>query len=114
MDLLEELSKVVKFQYTLIMQETDTYANLVNNLEKKKLDLVVADLTMNVERAKRIDFSIPFMNLGIGIIYRQHTGSSTNYFSFLAPFSTKIWIFILSAYATVSLLLYLISRHLEW
>ena len=68
MDLLEELSRVVKFNYTLTMQEGTSYRMLVDKLDQKEIDLVVADLTLNEERANIIDFSDPFMNLGIGII----------------------------------------------
>ena len=113
MDLLEELSRIVKFNYTLTMQEGTSYRMLVQKLEQNEIDLVVADLTLNEERANVIDFSTPFMNLGIGIIFKQESERKTDYFSFLAPFSTTIWIYILSAYAGVSLLLYSISRNLE-
>ena len=51
MDLLEELSRVVKFNYTLTMQEGTSYRMLVNKLDQKEIDLVVADLTLNEERA---------------------------------------------------------------
>ena len=112
-DLLEELSRIVKFNFTLSTEENTMYNALVDRLEDKEIDMVVADLTYNKERAERIDFSSPFMNLGIGIIYKQEKEQKANYFSFLAPFSTKIWIIIISAYAVVSLLLYFISKHLE-
>ena len=42
-------------------------------LEQKEIDLVVADLTLNEERANVIDFSTPFMNLGIVILYKQES-----------------------------------------
>ena len=70
-DLLEELSRIVKFNFTLSTEENTMYNTLVDRLEDKEIDMVVADLTYNKERAERIDFSSPFMNLGIGIIYKQ-------------------------------------------
>ena len=73
MDLLEELSRVVIFNYTLTMQEYTSYRVLVHKLEQKEIDLVVADLTLNEERANVIDFSTPFMNLGIVILYKQES-----------------------------------------
>ncbi|KAF4803944.1 glutamate ionotropic receptor kainate type subunit 4 [Turdus rufiventris] len=41
-----------------------------------KADLAVAGLTITAEREKVIDFSKPFMTLGISILYRVHMGFS--------------------------------------
>lgn len=38
----------------------------------QKADLAVAALTITAEREKVIDFSKPFMSLGISIMYRVH------------------------------------------
>lgn len=38
----------------------------------QKADLAVAGLTITAEREKVIDFSKPFMTLGISILYRVH------------------------------------------
>lgn len=38
----------------------------------QKADLAVAGLTITAEREKVIDFSKPFMTLGISIMYRMH------------------------------------------
>lgn len=44
----------------------------------QKADLAVAALTITAEREKVIDFSKPFMTLGISIMYRVHIVSSSN------------------------------------
>lgn len=41
-------------------------------LSLQKADLAVAGLTITAEREKVIDFSKPFMTLGISILYRVH------------------------------------------
>lgn len=41
-------------------------------LSFQKADLAVAGLTITAEREKVIDFSKPFMTLGISIMYRVH------------------------------------------
>ncbi len=43
----------------------------------QKADLAVAGLTITAEREKVIDFSKPFMTLGISIMYRVHIVSSS-------------------------------------
>ncbi|XP_032328219.1 glutamate receptor ionotropic, kainate 4-like, partial [Camelus ferus] len=75
-----------------------------------KADLAVAGLTITAEREKVIDFSKPFMTLGISILYRVHMGRRPGYFSFLDPFSPGVWLFMLLAYLAVSCVLFLVAR----
>ncbi|XP_016016753.2 glutamate receptor ionotropic, kainate 4 isoform X11 [Rousettus aegyptiacus] len=75
-----------------------------------KADLAVAGLTITAEREKVIDFSKPFMTLGISILYRVHMGRKPGYFSFLDPFSPGVWLFMLLAYLAVSCILFLVAR----
>lgn len=44
---------------------------------EQKADLAVAAFTITSEREKVIDFSKPFMTLGISILYRVHIVSQT-------------------------------------
>ncbi|KAG8141557.1 hypothetical protein E2320_007162 [Naja naja] len=76
----------------------------------QKADLAVAGLTITAEREKVIDFSKPFMTLGISILYRVHLGRKPGYFSFLDPFSPGVWLFMLLAYLAVSCVLFLVAR----
>ncbi|XP_042656497.1 glutamate receptor ionotropic, kainate 4 isoform X4 [Tyto alba] len=78
--------------------------------ESMKADLAVAGLTITAEREKVIDFSKPFMTLGISILYRVHMGRKPGYFSFLDPFSPGVWLFMLLAYLAVSCVLFLVAR----
>ncbi|KTF73132.1 hypothetical protein cypCar_00046510 [Cyprinus carpio] len=77
---------------------------------EQKADLAVAAFTITSEREKVIDFSKPFMNLGISILYRVHIGRKPGYFSFLDPFSPAVWLFMLLAYLAVSCVLFLSAR----
>ncbi|KAI4891190.1 hypothetical protein NFI96_027035 [Prochilodus magdalenae] len=77
---------------------------------EQKADLAVAAFTITSEREKVIDFSKPFMTLGISILYRVHLGRKPGYFSFLDPFSPAVWLFMLLAYLAVSCVLFLAAR----
>uniref|UniRef100_A0A8C3HIK7 Glutamate receptor n=1 Tax=Chrysemys picta bellii TaxID=8478 RepID=A0A8C3HIK7_CHRPI len=79
-------------------------------LSLQKADLAVAAFTITAEREKVIDFSKPFMTLGISILYRVHMGRKPGYFSFLDPFSPAVWLFMLLAYLAVSCVLFLAAR----
>ncbi|GCB74119.1 hypothetical protein scyTo_0003206 [Scyliorhinus torazame] len=81
-----------------------------------KADLAVAPLTITYAREKVIDFSKPFMTLGISILYRKSNGTNAGVFSFLNPLSPDIWMYILLAYFGVSCVLFVIARFspYEW
>ncbi|XP_060042031.1 glutamate receptor ionotropic, kainate 5 isoform X2 [Erinaceus europaeus] len=103
---------------TLAMNATTLDINLSQTLANKtlvvttilKADLAVAAFTITAEREKVIDFSKPFMTLGISILYRVHMGRKPGYFSFLDPFSPAVWLFMLLAYLAVSCVLFLAAR----
>ncbi|XP_075047137.1 glutamate receptor ionotropic, kainate 4 isoform X5 [Mixophyes fleayi] len=102
----------------LSMDKRYFFQNLTDSLANKtliittilKADLAVAGLTITAEREKVIDFSKPFMTLGISILYRVHMGRKPGYFSFLDPFSPGVWLFMLLGYLAVSCVLFLVAR----
>uniref|UniRef100_A0A8D1R914 Glutamate receptor n=1 Tax=Sus scrofa TaxID=9823 RepID=A0A8D1R914_PIG len=81
-----------------------------------KADLAVAPLTITHVREKAIDFSKPFMTLGVSILYRKPNGTNPSVFSFLNPLSPDIWMYVLLAYLGVSCVLFVIARFspYEW
>lgn len=73
-------------------------------------DLAVAPLTITYVREKVIDFSKPFMTLGISILYHKPNGTNPGVFSFLNPLSPDIWMYVLLACLGVSCVLFVIAR----
>ncbi|XP_061072751.1 glutamate receptor ionotropic, kainate 4 isoform X2 [Conger conger] len=119
MDMLKELAHILRFQYQIrlvadgvygVSGANGTWTGMVGELIARKADLAVAGLTITAEREKVIDFSKPFMTLGISIMYRVHLGRRPGYFSFLDPFSPGVWLFMLLAYLAVSCILFLVAR----
>ena len=43
-------------------------ANRVEYLETGKVDLILANFTVTTERAEAVDFALPYMNVGLGVI----------------------------------------------
>ncbi|XP_061683573.1 glutamate receptor ionotropic, kainate 4 isoform X4 [Syngnathoides biaculeatus] len=118
-DMLKELAAILKFKYRIrlvgdglygVPGANGTWSGMVGELISRKADLAVAGLTITAEREKVIDFSKPFMTLGISIMYRVHLGRRPGYFSFLDPFSPGVWLFMLLAYLAVSCVLFLVAR----
>uniref|UniRef100_A0A8C3HKE4 Glutamate receptor n=1 Tax=Chrysemys picta bellii TaxID=8478 RepID=A0A8C3HKE4_CHRPI len=119
MDMLKELAEILHFNYKIrlvgdgvygVPEANGTWTGMVGELIARKADLAVAGLTITAEREKVIDFSKPFMTLGISILYRVHMGRKPGYFSFLDPFSPGVWLFMLLAYLAVSCVLFLVAR----
>uniref|UniRef100_A0A8B9H2R2 Glutamate receptor n=1 Tax=Astyanax mexicanus TaxID=7994 RepID=A0A8B9H2R2_ASTMX len=125
-DLLRELASILGFRYEIQLVEDGKYGALeestgqwngmVRELMDHKADLAVAPLAITYVREKVIDFSKPFMTLGISILYRKPNGTNPGVFSFLNPLSPDIWMYILLAYLGVSCVLFVIARFspYEW
>ncbi|XP_063292370.1 glutamate receptor ionotropic, kainate 4 [Pelobates fuscus] len=118
-DMLKELANILRFNYKIrlvadgvygVPELNGSWTGMVGELISRKADLAVAGLTITAEREKVIDFSKPFMTLGISILYRVHLGRKPGYFSFLDPFSPGVWLFMLLAYLAVSCVLFLVAR----
>ncbi|NXG37127.1 GRIK3 protein, partial [Dromaius novaehollandiae] len=117
-DLLKELAIILGFTYEIRLVEDGKYGaqddkgqwnGMVKELIDHKADLAVAPLTITHVREKAIDFSKPFMTLGVSILYRKPNGTNPSVFSFLNPLSPDIWMYILLAYLGVSCVLFVLS-----
>lgn len=60
-----------------------------------------------------MDFSLPFMNIGISILYKKPEKKTPSLYSFLAPFHYEVWIYMATAYLGVSLILFILARYLS-
>ena len=83
---------------------------MIAELRSQKADMAVIDMSVTSIRQTAVDFTMPFMNLGVTILYKKPTKKDPNLFSFLSPLSFDVWIYIITAYLAVSLLLFTISR----
>eukprot|EP00092_Neocalanus_flemingeri_P039673 GFUD01043205.1.p1 GENE.GFUD01043205.1~~GFUD01043205.1.p1 ORF type:complete len:433 (-),score=105.31 GFUD01043205.1:224-1522(-) len=95
-------------------ETTGRWSGMVGELIEGTADMAIADLTITDEREKVIDFSVPFMQGGITILYKRITESAhpSDIFSFLDPFTTDVWVVIIACY-TVLTILYLITKHIR-
>ena len=106
-----------KFYYLFIYLDAQGHwSGIVGELVRREADIGVASLTISMVRETAIDFSAPFMNLGISImVYKQKQAviylfSSVKFnkyfhlifnlkkpslFSFMEPLSYFIWVCIL-------------------
>nr|XP_015833582.1 PREDICTED: glutamate receptor ionotropic, kainate 2 isoform X4 [Tribolium castaneum] len=126
-DLLKEIASMVGFEYRIelvpdskygvIDLETGEWNGIVRQLMDKKADLAVGSMTINYARESVIDFTKPFMNLGISILFKKvPTSQQARLFSFMNPLAMDIWMYVFSAYVLVSITMFVVARFspYEW
>ncbi|XP_047357215.1 glutamate receptor ionotropic, kainate 2 isoform X6 [Vespa velutina] len=125
-DLLKWIAGQVGFQYVIRLvpdhmygvynPDTKEWNGIVRELMEKRADLAVASMTINYARESVIDFTKPFMNLGIGILFKVPSSQPTRLFSFMNPLAVEIWLYVLAAYMLVSFTLFVMARFspYEW
>ncbi|XP_043673079.1 glutamate receptor ionotropic, kainate 2-like isoform X6 [Vespula pensylvanica] len=128
-DLLKEIAHMVGFTYRIELvpdgkygvydYETGEWNGIVRQLMDKKADLAVGSMTINYARESVIDFTKPFMNLGISILFKARqvpTSHPARLFSFMNPLAIEIWLYVLAAYVLVSVTMFVVARFspYEW
>ncbi|XP_006612267.1 glutamate receptor ionotropic, kainate 2-like isoform X3 [Apis dorsata] len=119
-DLLEAVAREVGFSYRLELvpdrkygakdPETGEWNGIVRELMRHKADLAVGSMTINYARESVIDFTKPFMNLGISILFKVPTSHPARLFSFMNPLAIQIWLYVLAAYVLVSVMMFVVAR----
>lgn len=122
-DLIHELSKLVGFKYRFKEVDdgkygakikhkngTQSWNGMIGEIISGKADLAIVDLTITSQREEAVDFTLPFMNTGISILFKKPTTKQNTLFSFLSPFSSDVWAYVVAAYASISTLLFFVGR----
>uniref|UniRef100_A0A1B6DJB2 Glutamate receptor ionotropic, kainate 2 n=1 Tax=Clastoptera arizonana TaxID=38151 RepID=A0A1B6DJB2_9HEMI len=125
-DILRAISSMVGFSYRIELvpdgkygvydHETGEWNGIVRQLMDRKADLAVGSMTINYARESVIDFTKPFMNLGISILFKVPTDKESTFFTFLDPLVLDIWLLCSAAFILVSMFLFAISKFTpyEW
>ncbi|ESN96468.1 hypothetical protein HELRODRAFT_95450 [Helobdella robusta] len=123
-DLTKMIAEMIKFDYKIIpvkdkkygSNDTGTWDGMVGELLRGEADMAIAPLTITADRESVIDFSKPFMSLGISIMIKKMSKKPPSFFSFMNPLSNEVWMCIIFAYIGVSVVLFLVSRFspFEW
>ena len=117
-DLIQDISKILGFKFEIYPAPNNAYGSfkngewngMIRELLDHRADMAIADFTMTSARQGAVDFTLPFMNLGISILFKKPEDAPPDLFSFLKPFSLEVWVYMATAFLGVSLLLYVISR----
>ncbi|XP_065566794.1 glutamate receptor ionotropic, kainate 2-like [Artemia franciscana] len=119
-DVIDEVSKLLGFNYTYRIVEDNAWGNrnketgqwngMIKEILDGATDMAIGDLSINFEREEAVDFTMPWMNTGISILYKKPQKAPPSLFSFMSPFSLSVWIWMSIAYVGVSVVLYMIAR----
>ncbi|KAG4075844.1 hypothetical protein HA402_003670 [Bradysia odoriphaga] len=137
-DVIEALASSIPFSYELVLvtdnkqgsydKKTKKWNGLVKLLLDRKADLAICDLTITYERRTQVDFTMPFMTLGmsndyqmfavhhsfflagISILYAKPHKEPPGLFSFMSPLSLHVWIYMATAYLCISVLLFFLAK----
>ncbi|XP_024085331.1 glutamate receptor ionotropic, kainate 2-like [Cimex lectularius] len=119
-DLIDEIAKELNFKYKFVLapdgeygsynKDTKQWNGLIRELQERRADLAICDLTITYDRRSVVDFTMPFMRLGISILFSKPAKQPPTLFSFSEPLSFDVWICMATAYLAVSLLLYFLAR----
>ncbi|CAF2405670.1 unnamed protein product [Rotaria sp. Silwood2] len=89
---------------------TGTWDGMIGEVVSRVADMAIAPLSISQKRMEVVDFSKPFMNLGISIMIRKPDAKKPGVFSFMNPVSMEIWLCFSLSYFAVSVVLFLTSR----
>ncbi|XP_055381684.1 glutamate receptor ionotropic, kainate 2-like [Condylostylus longicornis] len=120
MDLIDEISQIVGFKYEFVLspdgkygafdKSTGKWNGIVGQVMEGKADMGICDLTMTSARRTVVDFTPPFMTLGISILYIKADPVPPDLFSFRLPFSADVWKYTSAAYLGISLMVFVTAR----
>ncbi|XP_075739271.1 glutamate receptor ionotropic, kainate 2-like [Rhipicephalus microplus] len=117
-DLLHEISATLGFRYRLKLVRDGAYGTrdsqgrwngIMRELVDMEADLAIGDLTITSEREQSVDFTMPFMTLGVSILYKK-TDHKRSLLFFLSPLSGDMWLSVAGACVAVSVILCCVAR----
>ncbi|XP_044259006.1 glutamate receptor ionotropic, kainate 2-like isoform X1 [Tribolium madens] len=120
MDLMKGICELYECNYVFELVPDNNYGKydpktkewngLIGHLLARKADLAICDLTTTYERRKAVDFSNPFMTLGISILYTKIVKEPPDLLSFTNPLSLDVWLYMVTAYMVISMIIFLVAR----
>ncbi|XP_031634006.1 glutamate receptor ionotropic, kainate 2-like [Contarinia nasturtii] len=117
LELIKNISEKCGFRYTVSVVnmpsgkiENNEWNGIVREIIEKRADFAIGDITVTSDRKHVMDFSQPFMTLGISILYANPNKQEPGPFSFMEPLSTNVWFTVATAFLCISIIEYLLAK----
>ncbi|KAJ7979519.1 Glutamate receptor-like protein [Quillaja saponaria] len=88
-----------------------SYGDLLQEIPKKKYNVVVGDVTIVAERATYVDFTLPFTETGVRMLVRVQHGRHKSMWSFARPFSWDLWLSIVIFSVFIGIVIRIMERN---
>ncbi|CAC5424224.1 GRID2 [Mytilus coruscus] len=118
-DILNEMAKRFNFSYKVVYppdgqyggpKEDGTWTGMVGMIMRGEIDIAAAPFTITSIRESVIDFTVPIMEDGVGILTKKITEEPYKLFKTLKPFTLKVWGAIGMVIIVVGIFLYIVNR----
>lgn len=120
-DLALKLAEILHFNYTFKLVDDSKYGNedppgsgewngMIGEVVRGEAHFNIADISITSARNKAVAFSMPWMNIGISIMYVVPRASPPSLLAFLDPFTGEVWLYLLICLVFVSILFYVLAR----
>ncbi|XP_063916984.1 glutamate receptor ionotropic, kainate 2-like isoform X2 [Zophobas morio] len=119
LDLMTKIAEKLNFKFNIKVVQggsnglynelAQTWDGIIGDIINENAQFGISDLTITPSRESVVDFSMPFMRLGIGILL-QKPKTTVSMFAFLNPLSAEVWMYTVTLYLTVSVILYFVAR----
>lgn len=120
MDLIDEIARWLNFQYRFELvadnshgsydPRTKKWNGLVRQLLDRRADLAICDLTITFDRRRQVDFTSPFMTLGVSILYTKPKKEPPALYQFMKPLSVAVWLAMATAFLCISMVQFALGR----
>ncbi|KAI3701658.1 hypothetical protein L6452_26897 [Arctium lappa] len=78
-------------------ENNGTTRQLLEKIKNKKCEAVAGDITIRFDRAKYIDFTIPYLSSEVYMLVRGSHEWNQTLLTFLKPFTWRLWITVIGA-----------------
>ena len=119
MDMLKELAERLEFNYVLHSPsdgnwgaksaETQEWNGMVREIIDGKADMIGAAFTISSIRQEAVDFTIPYIDLGLTVIMKKKV-SEKGLLAFMDPFTNDVWFLLFCSTMYVGILLTVCSK----
>ena len=120
-DLLKFLVRDIRFsviiqvvkdgKYGALNHTTGQWSGLIGEVARGEADIAIADLTINEQRSKVVDFTHPYMDAGMGVLVKVSRRDKDNWTGFMDPFAANLWIALVVSVNIALLIMWLLERY---
>ncbi|XP_075156880.1 glutamate receptor ionotropic, kainate 2-like [Haematobia irritans] len=119
-DLITEIAGLLQFDFLFVPVADNNYGNLnkdtnqwdgiIGELINNDAHMGICDLTITQKRKTVVDFTVPFMQLGISILAYQKPIEQKPWNAFLEPFTNDVWIYVMISIFIIAFLFLFMAR----